>query len=335
MRPIAWKKGSALLLKPAFHLFGIHAGDYNISVVFCGKNIDILPRRAMIPLSLQNRDRVWHPESTKAHSRPAAFFVRGGSLFYGWAVQGQLRLRRLPLLPVCQPCTVPPAPDWHGAGGKFKLQQRSHKMSQTNHKVASPSVSNFQLTVASTEIRQIDGLYSLNDLHKASGELQQHRQKYWLANKQTKELIAEIQKGGISPFTVRCGVDGRTYACWELVYAYAMWISAAFHFTVIRAFDALVTGERRSPPVQISDDLKTAIVAAMKESVRPEPKKTPEELIEAWFEPNGYYFAKEFLYRLALTCMAHIWQGYEYYNDKANGKPVKLSWGIPLPKKAA
>jgi hypothetical protein len=42
-----------------------------------------------------------------------------------------------------------------------------------------------------------------------------------------------------------------------------MWISAAFHLTVIRAFDALVTGEHRSPPIQISDDLKTAIVAAM------------------------------------------------------------------------
>ena len=105
---------------------------------------------------------------------------------------------------------------------------------------------------------EAEGRYSLNDLHKASGDEQRHRPKYWLELNQTTELIDEILKGGITPFknasvsnagipvfkpvVSKKGRYGGTYVCKELVYSYAMWISAAFALKVIRAYDVVVTG---------------------------------------------------------------------------------------------
>jgi len=99
-----------------------------------------------------------------------------------------------------------------------------------------------ELTVLTSKIRQHDGLFSLNDLHKVSGQAAKHKPVYFLRNDQTKELIEEIQKGADSyllPFRTEPGRNGGTYACKELVYAYAMWISPKFHLAVIRAFDAI------------------------------------------------------------------------------------------------
>lgn len=94
--------------------------------------------------------------------------------------------------------------------------------------------------------RDTEGRYSLNDLHKAAGNEQRHRPKYWLESSQAIDLINEIIKGGIPPFNPidkKRGCKGGTYVCKDLVYSYAMWISAAFALKVIRAYDALVTGD--------------------------------------------------------------------------------------------
>jgi hypothetical protein len=94
------------------------------------------------------------------------------------------------------------------------------------------------------------GRYCLNDLHRASGEEQKHRPKYWGENQQTQDLINEIKKGGIPPIQSKQGLG--TYVCKELVYAYAMWINAAFHLKVIRAYDAMVTNGQPFDPSSIS-----------------------------------------------------------------------------------
>lgn len=103
-----------------------------------------------------------------------------------------------------------------------------------------------------------EGRYSLNDLHKAAGKEHRHLPNYWLDLQQTKELIEEILNTGFpvfknddvlkdgiptfKPVTSKKGRYGGTYVCKELVYSYGMWISAAFALKVIRAYDALVSG---------------------------------------------------------------------------------------------
>jgi len=87
-----------------------------------------------------------------------------------------------------------------------------------------------------------EGRFCLNDLHKAAGNEKRHSPSYWLNNQQTKELIDELETTGI-PVVTAGGRKGGTYVCKELVYAYAMWISAAFHLKVIRAYDALINNQ--------------------------------------------------------------------------------------------
>ncbi|MBV5310215.1 KilA-N domain-containing protein [Chromatium okenii] len=119
------------------------------------------------------------------------------------------------------------------------------------HNLTTPAI-----TIGEITIRQdADGRYSLNDLHKASGGELRYRPNYWLENQQTQDLIAELSKSLISVTAgipaleqnqpvkvINGGNKPGTYVMRELVYAYAMWISAAFHLQVIRTFDAVVTG---------------------------------------------------------------------------------------------
>ncbi|WP_275389497.1 KilA-N domain-containing protein [Xenorhabdus bovienii] len=150
-----------------------------------------------------------------------------------------------------------------------------------------------QIIISDISIHQdTQGRYSLNDLHQASGGEQRHRPKYWLELQQTNDLIDEILKGGIPPFKrgellkpvtpvikngeilkvdnptfkpvdSRKGRYGGTYVCKELVYSYAMWISAAFALKVIRVYDNLVNGRistvATKTTVQQRNPLKNAV----------------------------------------------------------------------------
>lgn len=95
-----------------------------------------------------------------------------------------------------------------------------------------------------------EGRFCLNDCWKAAGKPEEKKPSNWNDLLGTRELIQEISQsaditfGGKQPISVRKGGNAPgIWACRELVYSYAAWISPAFHLTVIRAFDALVRGE--------------------------------------------------------------------------------------------
>lgn len=104
------------------------------------------------------------------------------------------------------------------------------------------------LTILDNQIRQIDNLYCLNDLHKASGANKKHQPANFARLETTKQIVTEIESETPHSSDVRSalkvingGKNRGTFVCKELVYSYAMWISAKFSLVVIRAFDNLVS----------------------------------------------------------------------------------------------
>lgn len=111
-----------------------------------------------------------------------------------------------------------------------------------------------EMMILDKPIRQVDGLYCLNDLHRASGGETRHKAAEWLRLVQTSELISELEnqiKVGFPTLkqnqevirVIHGGLNRGTYACRELVLAYATWISPKFFLLVLRTFDAVAFGQ--------------------------------------------------------------------------------------------
>ena len=104
------------------------------------------------------------------------------------------------------------------------------------------------LAILNTSIRSHENLFSLNDLHQASGGKSKHQPSFFIRLDTTKDLVAEIEKDNQHALKIIRGTNGGTYACEELVIAYAMWISPQFHLVVLRAFLAM----HRNQPQQLA-----------------------------------------------------------------------------------
>lgn len=147
------------------------------------------------------------------------------------------------------------------------------------------------LTITNTEIRtDAAGRFCLNDLHRAAGGEKRHGPAYWLETQQAQELAKEINDSTVTGFPVTDknqqlteaiavyqggnGPQG-TYVCRELVYAYAMWISPAFHLRVIRAFDAMHTAQRLVPPLPATAQDTVSAILMLGEYVKKVPGVRP------------------------------------------------------------
>ncbi len=138
------------------------------------------------------------------------------------------------------------------------------------HNLTTPTIK-----IDDISIRQdADGRYCLNDLHKAAGGENKHRPSLWLENQQVIDLVEELSKAGNPALeqnqpvkSIHGGNKPGTYVVRELVYAYAMWISAAFHLKVIRTFDAVMTGGYQAPAPTF-ERINSADVAALEAIVQ-------------------------------------------------------------------
>lgn len=204
------------------------------------------------------------------------------------------------------------------------------------------------LTIAGTGIRtDAAGRYCLNDLHRAAGGESRHQPAFWLRNAQTQALIEEIGASANLQTPVSTVNDGRnngTYVCKELVYAYAMWISPAFHVQVIRAYDALV-GAGRAP---VGPDLRDELIAAQQRVIELQSR--------LWVAPAPAPATRP----SAAACLpadhplvAAFWQAFHGLNETEGGRlnhapdPADVwlnltevqeaarRWGQPLPATAA
>ena len=120
------------------------------------------------------------------------------------------------------------------------------------------------LTISNSTIGMKDGLYSLNDLHRASGSNKKHQASNFMRLEATKGLIDEIERSSDMSneaksiaYRVIQGGDSQqqgTFVCRELVYSYAMWISPRFQLIVIRAFDSFVNQQQQQ---QLSQQLNS------------------------------------------------------------------------------
>lgn len=162
--------------------------------------------------------------------------------------------------------------------------------------------------------RDSEGRFRLNDLHKASGGAKRHGPSYWLSNHQTAELIQLLETTGF-PVVILEGRGGGTYVAKELVYAYAMWVSAEFHLHVIRTFDAVVEAQGELAEARASRQRARLEAPFLADAVKYGRLAAGKDL-------KPYHFSNEFdlINRVVLGCSS---KQYRAAHGLASNDPVR------------
>ena len=168
------------------------------------------------------------------------------------------------------------------------------------------------LTILNNSIRSYGNLYSLNDLHQASGGLDKHSPFRFMRNESTQELISEmknemntksgVQKEAQGSDLIFKTLRGRniqgTWVCEELVISYAMWISPKFHLIVLRAFLAM----HRNQPQQLA---------------LPEPEKFTFEFTEYELQQLAWLW---FAFKRGIGTFQHIEKAFNVLGSNMSGQ---------------
>ncbi len=97
-----------------------------------------------------------------------------------------------------------------------------------------------------------NGLFCINDLHKAAGGENKIKPAYFFGSVNTQRYIEALEKVGNPDSLVSriVGRNGGTYVCQELVYKYAAWINADFDVLVFKTFIDMTNS--KTPPATMA-----------------------------------------------------------------------------------
>lgn len=120
-----------------------------------------------------------------------------------------------------------------------------------------------KLVINDTVITTDDnGRFSLNDLHKSAGSNAKNKAALFLKLDSVKRVaeVLKIANPTFEPISIKRGrYTGGTWVCKELVYKYAMWVSAEFEVKVIQTFDQVSRKGKAISSMQAINDLVSKI----------------------------------------------------------------------------
>jgi hypothetical protein len=169
-------------------------------------------------------------------------------------------------------------------------------LSLNQERFMSQSVQAF--AIGDTSVRQLDGLFSLNDLHAAAGGEAKHQPALFARRRSTRDLVQELLGASTktqTPLrTINDGTNNGTYACRELVIAYAAWISAAFHLKVIRVFLDAVSPGKTPYSIQPHQTLSAEEAAMLRNLISSHAQTLPKDqhadfIIKAWSKLKAHF----------------------------------------------
>lgn len=137
-----------------------------------------------------------------------------------------------------------------------------------------------------------NGLYSINDIHRASGGLAKHQPAAWMRLQSTTNLIRLMESQVINQQNgkvIETFVGGDitspmrgTFVCRKLVVAYALWISTEFFSHVLDVFLDVVDGvyERVNAQNKVIEQqtLQLDLFSSELKSMRKRDPRAPETL---------------------------------------------------------